>query len=514
MSAHPPPALTATVLAWLSAWSATAQEAPPAPWELREVEAAPAAGEASRISRSVSKQFVVIGDDGSVRSVFCAFAEQVKGELYDILGLRLPDDDRWRIEILINVSGRTTDLHGRRPVVSDVVVANGAFHLRSRVRLGDTFTREAMREEILSLLLAEMTLRGIDPRDLEAAKRASVPDWLRTGVIESVASRRQDRSGETFAAIYRSGKVLGVSELLAADPGPMDSVSESIYRASCGGLLNALATKHPDGPLRIQSMLADLAHFEGRGIDLIAKHFPGAGDSPTAIEKWWALEMAEMAQPTVKNVLSPAATEEALGACLQRRLLERVTTASSEPSAGPDPDLDESAAESERRRLWQIFRSRKPRETAEGAPSGGPEMPVREEWKTYDLSEYRKFQGRENFGRHLDAIEAALIQLSYRAFPLHRPIIHEYRAIVVQLREGKTKGLDSRFAELAAQRIQIARAAADATDYLHYHLATGTRHLSGAFEDYKAALRELERPPPPRSDPLSQALDALDKEYR
>lgn len=445
-------------------------------------------------SRSASRQFVVHGEDAAVRGTFCVFAEKVKAELLALL----KQPDRWKYPVHIHVRGHTNALNDGRPVRASVALTEGGgFALRALVELGQDFSRDLMRNELITLLLAERIVRSNPEIDFRGRK--VLPDWLRIGISEAIEFRARDRPTELFASIFESGRMLSVNEVVFANPASMNSVSEAVYRASCCGFVLSLIAQDA-GAKRLNGMIADLAVFEGTPLALLEKHFPGTDDSDYSLEKWWALELATMAQPTVKDILGPLESEEALGRCLQVRYSVEV------PAASPAADGPGVEGERGRRRVWQVFR---PKEAA--GETGDPE--TRREIRSADLSEFREFIDHEGRDRIVSSAEVALLQLSYRAFPMHRPIIQEYQLIIAELRKGKTKGLDERFAKLAAMRVELARAARDATDYLLHYQATQVGRMSGAFEEYKSAVEELNTPLPPRDDPLSKYLDDLDKHY-
>ncbi len=445
------------------------------------------------VSRSSSRQFVVRGKDSRARGAFCVFAEQVKAEFLALLR----QHDRWRFAVVIQVRGSTTAINAGRPVRSRVFKKpDGGYRLQIDVELGDAFTREVLREELIRLLLVENILRAKPHADL-AGRSGVLPEWLRIGVAEAIEFRRRDRPTELFSAIFKSGKILTVNELIYAKPEGMDSVSRSIYKASCCGLVLALVG-HEGGAERMRRMIGDLAVFRGTPKALLEKHFPGTADSKNSLEKWWTLELAAMAQPTVKDILDPLETERALGRCLEVGFMVEGDVP---PGAG--------AGDSERRKFWQVLRPKRGRRGADGGGEGAPMTRV-----VVDLAEYRQFIDRPDRDKLLGAVEVKLLQLSYRAFPLHRPLIQEYQQVLDRLARGKTRGVDEKLAELAAARVALHRSAGDATDYLNWYEATQVGQRSGAFEDYKEAVEELRKPPPSRADGLSVYLDELDKEFR
>lgn len=485
----PPPLATAT------------EELVPVPSTREQELAKGGLGERGR-SVSRSRQFIVHGKSSTDRGVFCVFCEDVKTELLTLLG----HADAWRYPIVIQLRGDSSMINVGSPVRPAIrLVEGGGFHLQLTVDFGDAFTWEIMRKELIGVLLAESILRANPAADFSRKKRV-LPEWLRLGVAEAVDFRRLDRPTDLFFSIYKSGKMLTVTEILHADASKMHSVSRSIYEASCCGLVLALVGRD-NGPERMRNLLADLPVFRGSAKALLDKHFPGTGDSKHSLEKWWALELATIAQPTVKDVLDPVDSERALGLCLQ----VTIPAAALPPS---EPATAEITEAKESRRLFKRLFKNKDR-SDEISISTAPVTPSSEGGAlTLDIADYEQIMKRDDAKALLTAVEVRLLQLSYRAFPLHRPMIADYQILIEQIRVGKTKGVDERLAELAAGRVALLRSAQDATDYLNWYEATQVGRSSGAFDEYDRAVEELRRPLPPRPDSLSRLLDDLDKEFR
>ena len=110
--------------------------------------------------------------------------------------------------------------------------------------------------------------------------------------------------------------------------------------------------------------------------------------------------------------------------------------------------------------------------------------------------------------------ETKLLKLSYRAFPLFRPIIQEYQKILVNISGGKIKGLDKRLEDLKYIRNSMIKSTDHASDYLNWFEATQIKNRSDKFEDYQKTYNELNLPLPARKDNLSEYLDEFDKEFK
>jgi len=130
------------------------------------------------------------------------------------------------------------------------------------------------------------------------------------------------------------------------------------------------------------------------------------------------------------------------------------------------------------------------------------------------IDEYRQFISYPDLAKILKQNENRLLLLSYRAFPLHRPMIYEYQKILLQIVAGKAKGLDQKLTRLTKLRSLIVRSSNDATDYLNWYEATQLKIRSRAFLNYQETLNDLNRPLSPRNDKLSKYLDEIENEFQ
>ncbi|MEZ5300115.1 MAG: hypothetical protein R3F11_05540 [Verrucomicrobiales bacterium] len=95
-----------------------------------------------------------------------------------------------------------------------------------------------------------------------------------------------------------------------------------------------------------------------------------------------------------------------------------------------------------------------------------------------------------------------------RAFPLHQPIITEYREIIARIADGKRRGAEDRIAQLAASRRSIAERSAALDSHLNWYEAQQVPHPSGVFDEYlKAAEQSENLQRPKRADAISRYLD-------
>lgn len=442
------------------------------------------------VSRSSSRQFIVHGKDSKARGAVCVFCEEVKEDLLFLIRQK----DRWRYPVVIQLRGDTTNIKSSLIKPSIYKLPRGLYRLQIDVFLGDSFKAESLRDELIHLLLAEIILKS-NPDMLSLSKGKILPDWLRVGLAEAIEYRKDRESAMLFSAIFKQGKVMSINQIFESELQGMNSVSEAVYRASCCGLMLALLSQQ-EGPDKLRRYISSLAVHKGSSIDLLEKVFPGTAESKNSMEKWWALKLADLAQPTVTDVLSPLKTEAELDNCLK--------IVFSENTKGVNQLTAQSKKTGSGILSFLKFKGKveEPQEKSNGV-----------ERLEFYIDEYRQFIDYPGLAKTLKRNENRLLFLSYRAFPLHRPMIHEYQRVLLQIVSGNVKGLDQKLARLSKLRSLISRSTNDANDYLNWYEATQLKMQSGAFLEYQKTLNDLNRPLPPRNDNLSKYLDEFENEF-
>ena len=442
------------------------------------------------VSRSSSRQFIVHGKDSKARGAVCVFCEEVKEDLLFLIRQK----DRWRYPVVIQLRGDTTNIKSSLIKPSIYKLPRGLYRLQIDVFLGDSFKAESLRDELIHLLLAEIILKS-NPDMLSLSKGKILPDWLRVGLAEAIEYRKDRESAMLFSAIFKQGKVMSINQIFESELQGMNSVSEAVYRASCCGLMLALLSQQ-EGPDKLRRYISSLAVHKGSSIDLLEKVFPGTAESKNSMEKWWALKLADLAQPTVTDVLSPLKTEAELDNCLK--------IVFSENTKGVNQSTAQSKKTGSGILSFLKFKGKveEPQEKSNGV-----------ERLEFYIDEYRQFIDYPGLAKTLKRNENRLLFLSYRAFPLHRPMIHEYQRVLLQIVSGNVKGLDQKLARLSKLRSLIFRSTNDANDYLNWYEATQLKMQSGAFLEYQKTLNDLNRPLPPRNDNLSKYLDEFENEF-
>lgn len=107
----------------------------------------------------------------------------------------------------------------------------------------------------------------------------------------------------------------------------------------------------------------------------------------------------------------------------------------------------------------------------------------------------------------------ALRALELRVSVLFRPVISAYLAVVTDLQEGRAKDMPGRLATLREFALVAHQKSVAVRDYLDWFEASESGRLSGKFDDYLNLPEIIEKELPPRTDPISKYLDAIDQEF-
>jgi len=259
-------------------------------------------------STSTSGQFIVHGKVFETRSAMSSRCEEISTELSKVLNDREP----WALPVvvLLNVGDEATKSKGEPVSTAITEMTHGGFHLQVTVNDRPGLTAELLRKEIVRALLAERILRNHQKINTPES-RLLLPDWVMTGVQHAMDYKASERPSALFATIFRSGKIYGIEEIIAASPVEMDGLSRTIYETSCCALVLALVDQ-PDGPARFNKFLNTLAGDPRSERELLDAAFPGFAASASSLNKWWSLQLAALAKPGIAEPYTPADSLKAI----------------------------------------------------------------------------------------------------------------------------------------------------------------------------------------------------------
>lgn len=277
-------------------------------------------------STSGSGQFIVHGQDARLKNAFSARCDEIKDEL----GRLLRDAQPWTLPIVVLLNAGENARTAPQAVSTSIAqITHGGFHLQITVNLRPDLRPSEFRSEVVRALMTERVLRS--QPEVTSKRTTLLPDWILTGVMESLDYRRQARPSTLFAAIFKSGKIFGIEEIIEASPTQMDALSKTIYRTSCCALVLALLDQ-PEGSARLNRFLSSLASDARPERELLNRAFPSFASSAASLNKWWALQLAGLAQPKYSEPLTAADTLKSLEDALTLRYQAK---ASEIPQARP-----------------------------------------------------------------------------------------------------------------------------------------------------------------------------------
>ncbi len=129
------------------------------------------------------------------------------------------------------------------------------------------------------------------------------------------------------------------------------------------------------------------------------------------------------------------------------------------------------------------------------------------------LEEYQHILNHPDRAKILSFNVESLRALELRVSVLFRPVVRGYEVAVHDIETGKTKDMDKRLAALHEFALIAYQKSIAVRDYLDWFEASESGRLSGKFDDYLNLPAAIQKELPPRTDPISKYLDAIDKEF-
>lgn len=266
-------------------------------------------------STSTSRQFIVHGKVFETRSAMSTRCEEISQELRKVLN----DKDAWVLPIivLLNTGEEATKTQGPAVTTNVTEMAHGGIHLQVTVNERPGLNAASLRKEIVRALIAERILRN-QQKIATPKGRLMLPDWVLTGVLQAMDYRASARPSAIFSTIFRSGKIYGIEEIIAASPVEMDGLSRTIYETSCCALVLALVDQ-PSGAQNFNKFLNALASDPRSERELLDLAFPKFAASASSLNKWWSLQLATLSKPGIAEPLPAADSLKAIEDAIQIR---------------------------------------------------------------------------------------------------------------------------------------------------------------------------------------------------
>jgi hypothetical protein len=283
---------------------------------------------------------------------------------------------------------------------------------------------------------------------------AQPPAWLVEGIGEQIRRRGGSVPDGVHAALIQSERPPALGEFLQVKTDHLDATSLLLYRAQALALLKALSDSknsktqflaHLENPDRIKSDPAKLLEA-----------FPKVAPDVSSLNKVWTLSVARSSMVPKLASLSVTKTDEELAGILTL-------------TVPADPKKKNSTATS------------------------GP----------LALSLTARNQGGVILMRQRSV---DLLSLEFRAHPLLRPIVEEYRNIAMLLSAKPKSNVDHRIVEIEKIRVLLVERHRAISDYLNWFEATQVDESNSSLLD-----ETRPNPVPPRRDPITQHMDAIER---
>ena len=403
-------------------------------------------------------EIYVVGGRQVTRGGIASIVEAMRVEINKLTGE--PGRDL-KIPLIIRLFGQQGDEEVKRSIVSKIDQIQGEWQLNLYIHLAKGVDLKKLRYHVMELLLYE---RGLgEGQQVMEGEVVIVRPWLINGMLEAI----DIKAGKTDRAVYQAElpyfDILPLEKVISANESEwsaMDGRQPLAFRAISGALVNAIL-RQPSGRPNMAKYLAAVATHKGETENLMRQHFPGMNRSKNSLGKWVDLEMAELGTMKTSDVYSISETEKRLESILKLRYTDEKEVA-----------------------------------------------------VTVDITDYQKVIELEPSERFtaVAGVRSELERLSYRCFPIYRPLLAEYEIILREIIMGKDKEINTRLTNLSNSRKKYAAAGERVRDYLDWYYITQSDEVGGDFKAYMELSKALEKEQksPNSKDSIQRYLDQIE----
>lgn len=407
---------------------------------------------------SQSRMFSVSGGDSLRMGAIATKADEVRGSVCRLLGF----GEEWKYAISIRLIGQPEDPPEPNPIRTRISVIGQEPNFQIRIFPGGGIDVDRLSNAIITMVLYERALRGVRADSLPDSVR--IPEWLVAGVQQAILWRSGKADRRLYQNLFNRAEMLSPEEIVGAtNVARLDAASRQVYEVSCGVLVMCLVNRE-GGLAQLRELVEESALEEGSPQEVIMAHFHELGVDGNMLAKWWALELASLAQPPATAAMTPMETE--------KQLTEILTVIYYNPhTRTPEP------------------------------------VSVDNVYALTELPDWRE-QMRPCVDR--------LMELNLRCFPGYRPILMEYARAIASLLQGAAPDeAQNILGPLRELRQAYIATSIRGRDYLDWYEITQLGHAkdSGSFNSYLEAMRVLRKETPGPRTPISQYLEDIEALY-
>ena len=396
-----------------------------------------------------TKGFVIYSPDKATSSRLARLAQTASSEWEKITGEKITST----LPIIVvdkSRSAKPAGANGARCSLFEI--EEGA--LKIQIDLLDEWAMRAGHFE--TEVIRALNLRAMHRKNPPKAGKsyALPPDWLVEGIGEQIRRNGGIIPDGVHAALIQSDRPPALGDFLKQKTERLDATTLLLFRAQSVALLKVFSDSK-NSKNRFQAFLDSPACADSDPEKLL-KAFPDAATDLADLTKVWTLSLARSSMPPQLASLTVHKTDEELAGILALEVPADPKKKNSQPITGP-------AA------LPSAARNR-----------GG------------------QFLMRQR--------SAELLNLEFRAHPLLRPIVEEYRNMAMLLAAKPNSKVDSRIVEIEKIRSLLVERHKAISDYLNWFEATQVDESENSFAEEPRS-----NPVPPRRDPITLHMDAIER---
>jgi len=397
---------------------------------------------------SASGQFVIYSKDATRRTTLAQRADEARSQWLQKTG----GDGAVNHTIIIQDLIGSAKPRGNANALTRMFEGDGGeMKVQTDIYDASVFRSMALEMEIYRALGLGWIYRNHPPKTGKPFH--SPPVWLLEGLVEDKRIKENGTPEGVYATLLKSDHPPRLEEFLKAKPELMEATSLTLYRTQALALLKTLQ-QLPEGPKGLAAFLDSLADNDADLKTLLAA-YPSLENNPSRLGKLWTLSIA-------RNSASKGIEPYSIGETV--RALKEL--------------LDVSAPVD-------------PKKPALGTAAGAAAFPP---------------LARSEGGPYLMRQKSAeFMSLEFRAHPLLKPVIAEYRKITTALASKPKKNVGKQIVETGKILDLLLQRTGKVDDYLNWFEATQLDTLSENF-------LEVTNPPeaPKRTDPITAHLDAIE----
>ena len=406
---------------------------------------------------SHSKLFSVSGGDSLRMGAIATRADDLYSQVCKLLKLQKEHKHLISIRLL----GKSTDAPSLKPIRTRINIIDNQPNFQVRIYPGGGIDLDRMDKAIISMILYEYVLRDLDPGAYP--EDIGLPGWLVAGLQQAVLWKAGRAERSLYQQLFHRAEMLSPEEMVSiAEPEKLDAASRQVYEVSCGVMLMSLIARE-GGLDQLKNLLSNAATADSSPAETIAEHFHELGVDSSLLNKWWAIELANLALPRASEAMTPMETEKMLQDALTIMYFD------------PETEI--------------------PRPVS-----------VDDAYALLELPNWRKL---------VQPAIARLVSLSYTCFPGYRSIITEYCRVLGQLAEGAHPDeVQNILGPLQELRRAYYSAAIRGRDYLDWFEINFTGKDRGrSFDSYLETMQMLRSEAPGPDTAMSRYLDDIEALY-